>query len=77
MLLKVDLMVYGKVPLLYFDTSQNFSQEYLSKSLWLSTFSLKKSKSLQHSKKNLFELCLSGFISINLLYTETSHIATV
>ena len=34
-----------------------------------STFSLKESKSLQHSKQNLFELCLNCCISMKLLFT--------
>ena len=50
-------------------TSKNLSQKYLSKPLWQSTFSLKESKSLQHSKENLFELCLNGYISMTFLFT--------
>ena len=67
---KFDLRVCGKVPFLIFshkqekvDTSKKLSKKYLSKPLWRSTFSLKESKSLQHSKENLFELCLNGYIS--------------
>ena len=40
--------------------------------LWQSKFSLKKSKSLQNSKENLFELCLNRYISMKLLSTQTS-----
>ena len=53
----------------YFNTSKYLSHKYLSKLLWWSTFSLKESKSLQHSKENLFELGLYGYISMKLLFT--------
>ena len=48
---------------------KNLSWKNLSKPLWQSTLSLKESKSLQHNKENLFELCLDGYISMKFLFT--------
>ena len=38
---------------------------------------MKESKSQEHSKENLFELCLNGYISMKLLFTYTSDIVPV